>query len=234
MGPWTARMEHRMHRLSIRHLGSQIDIHGGGSDRIYPHTKTRLPRLSAPTARRRSARTGCTTNAPTRRREMSKSLGNLVLARVLMQTYEPDQLRLYLLSNHLRTDANYHEGDLDSLAESYGQLKAAATTEATGGGVLAGTPLVREFEAAMDDDFAVPRAIEVLDASARRINSGAIANEAPALRASLAVLGLGSPAPWSRQRRLQPVAGAIPKRARTSSVSLPNPARRRRPLLASR
>ena len=55
--------------------------------------------------------------------KMSKSLGNLVLARNLMEKFEPDQLRLYLLSHHYRANADYRDGDLDRARRRYERLK---------------------------------------------------------------------------------------------------------------
>jgi cysteinyl-tRNA synthetase len=122
--------------------------------------------------------------------KMSKSLGNLVLARVLLQSYEADHLRMYLLSYQLRESANFVEGDLEKILGRYERLKGAATSEAAGAAIPADSPLKREFEAAMDEDFRVPAALQVLDAAAGRLNAGrAEPGDASTLRASLATLG---------------------------------------------
>ena len=177
--------------MSVRHLGTQIDIHGGGSDLIYPHHENEI------------AQAECAYGTPQFCShwlhngmlqldgvKMSKSLGNLVLARVLLQSYEADHLRMYLLSHHLRESANFVEGDLEKISGRYDRLKGAATSEAAGAAIPADSPLRREFEAAMDDDFQVPAALQVLDAAAARINSGrAEPGDASTLRASLATLG---------------------------------------------
>jgi cysteinyl-tRNA synthetase len=177
--------------MSVKHLGSQIDIHGGGSDLIYPHHENEI------------AQAECAYGPPPfcghwlhngmlqlDGVKMSKSLGNLVLARVLMQTYEPDHLRLYLLSTHLRTDANYHAGDLDGLSERYGRLQTAANSESAGIAPAAGHPLQRQFEAAMDNDFQAPTALAALDGAAQRVLAGTAApGEAGALRSALATMG---------------------------------------------
>ena len=124
--------------------------------------------------------------------KMSKSLGNLVLARVLMQTYDPDHLRLYLLSHHLRASANYVDGRMDELAPKFERLRHAATSEGAGGSAEGDAALLREFEAAMDNDFDVPTALDALDRAALRMAAGsAQPGEAAALRASLAILGFG-------------------------------------------
>lgn len=179
--------------MSVKHLGTQIDIHGGGSDLIYPHHENEI--AQAECAYGQSPFCAHWLHNGMLQLDgvkMSKSLGNLVLARVLMETYEPDHLRLYLLSNHLRTDANYHPGDLDALAQRFGRLKLAATSEGAGPSAAVAHPLRQEFEAAMDNDFQAPAALDALDAAATRVLNGVAAeHEATALRAALATLGFG-------------------------------------------
>jgi cysteinyl-tRNA synthetase len=179
--------------MSVKHLGSQIDIHGGGSDLIYPHHENEIAQAEcaygpAPFCGHWMHNGMLQLDGV----KMSKSLGNLVLARVLMEKYEPDHLRLYLLSHHLRTDANYVDGDMDHLAGRYAALKEAATSEAAAGRLPTDSPLKRAFEEAMDGDFDVPRALETLESAAARVNAGTAATgEAATVRSGLATLGFG-------------------------------------------
>lgn len=173
--------------MSVKHLGRQIDIHGGGRDLTYPHHENEIAQAEAAYG----VEPFCGWWLHNGMLEldgvkMSKSLGNLVLARVLMETYEPDHLRLYLLSHHLRADANYTNGALPGLAERYGRLKSVAER-------AAGEPdesLVRAFGEAMDNDFDVPRALGVLDEAATRVLQVG-SPEGAAVRACLAILGFG-------------------------------------------
>ena len=124
--------------------------------------------------------------------KMSKSLGNLVLARDCSSDFEPDHLRLYLLSNHLRVDVNYRDGDMPALLDRYSRLKAAYSVgQSEGEPNENGHPrLAQAFKLTMDTDFNVPGAIDILDTTARRILDGtADPGEAPELRRSLAILG---------------------------------------------
>ena len=149
--------------MSTKHLGEQIDIHGGGRDLIFPHHENEI--AQAESASGAEPFCGWWLHNGMLQLDgvkMSKSLGNLVLARVLMQTYEPDHLRLYLLSHHLRADANYTEGALAGLTGRFERLKAAAS-RAPGSLAPLDAPLLREFRAAMDDDFDVPTALDLLD-----------------------------------------------------------------------
>ncbi len=177
--------------MSVAHLGEQIDIHGGGRDLVYPHHENEI------------AQAECTTGkAPfcgfwmhngmvqLDGVKMSKSLGNLVLARDLLQRVDADHLRLYLLSAHYRTDADYRDGALEALGDRYGRLRAAAGAETllapgTGAEALRGA-----FDAAMEDDFDLPSALDRLDEAAARILAGSASpGEQAVLRESLATLG---------------------------------------------
>ena len=175
--------------MSVKHLGTQIDIHGGGRDLTYPHHENEIAQAEA--AYGLEPFCGWWLHNGMLELEgvkMSKSLGNLVLARVLMETIEPDHLRLYLLSHHLRADANYSDGALDGLKQRYERLKSSASA-ATGPASSDG-PLLRAFREAMDNDFDVPRALDLLDEAAQRLGTGG-SGEAADIRACLAVLGFG-------------------------------------------
>lgn len=179
--------------MSVKHLGTQIDVHGGGSDLTYPHHENEI--AQAECAYGGIPFCGWWMHNGMLELDgvkMSKSLGNLVLARNLMEVFEPDHLRLYLLSHHLRANANFVDGDMEQLASRYSLLKMAATSEAAGQAVGPETTVTREFEAAMDSDFDVPAALDRLDTVARRVTSGvAAADEAASLRTALATLGFG-------------------------------------------
>ena len=170
-------------------LGSQIDIHGGGYDLLFPHHENEIAQAECASGLQPFCgwwmHNGMLQLDGVK---MSKSLGNLVLARNLMKEFEPDHLRLYLLSNHLRTNVDYHEGDLPALRPVYERLKAAAnrnTTTEPDASVL-GAAYER-----LDDDFDVPGCLRVLDEAAAASLSHPAAGEpaAAAVRTVLATLG---------------------------------------------
>jgi cysteinyl-tRNA synthetase len=176
--------------MSMETLGEQIDIHGGGRDLKQMHHEHEIAQSESATGKKPFARfwmhNGMVKLDGTK---MSKSLGNLILARNLMEEYEPDHLRLYLLSDHYRTDLDYRDGALAALSERYELLKRAAGAEADGLG-LGGDALEREFLDRMEDDLDTPGALDVLDRSAGRIVVGTAGpGEVSKLRDLLAVLG---------------------------------------------
>lgn len=176
--------------MSVAHLGEQIDIHGGGSDLVYPHHTNEIAQAECSTGR--VPFTGYWMHngmLQSEGRKMAKSKPEtLVFARHLMEQVEPDHLRLYLLTNHYRADANFHAGDLEALSDEYGRMKAACLRA---GEAPPSTAVTRAFRSALDSDFYTPAGLRVLHESAARIASGAAAaGEAEAVRDALATLGL--------------------------------------------
>jgi cysteinyl-tRNA synthetase len=118
--------------------------------------------------------------------KMSKSLGNLVLARDLMALYEPDHLRYYLLSNHIRTDADYREGALAEVSARYERLKATSIHANT---TAPDEPTLSAVRAALDADFDVPAALIALDQACERAASSGNEPVRAAVRSAAAMLG---------------------------------------------
>ena len=175
--------------MSIAHLGSQIDIHGGGSDLQFPHHENEIAQAESFTGL--APFCGYWTHNGMMKLDgvkMSKSLGNLILARELMKTYDPDHLRLYLLSTHYRTDGDYHDGDLNKLADRFARLTAAVRSAGDEPGARGST--FAAFSAAMDDDLDTVTALDALDEAAERVLGGrAGTGEAEDIRAALAIMG---------------------------------------------
>jgi len=175
--------------MSVTHLGPQIDIHGGGRDLIFPHHENEIAQAECATGLAPFA--GWWMHNGMLQLEgvkMSKSLGNLVLARNLMAEVDPDHLRLYLLNHHYRTDADYRSYALPALGAMYQRLLTA--TQRAEGTAPADSPLRRAFEEAMDNDLDIPTALSILDQAAERVLQGtAEPGEATAMRECLAILG---------------------------------------------
>jgi L-cysteine:1D-myo-inositol 2-amino-2-deoxy-alpha-D-glucopyranoside ligase len=148
--------------LCYQYLGPQITLHGGGSDLIYPHHENEIAQSEKATGRRPFVRIWAHT-AMVRMdgAKMSKSLGNMIFVRDLLERYSVDALRLYLLGRHYRSVFEWAPADLeaaDSLAE---RLALAARAPDYG------APSVREaFAEALSDDLDTPRAIDILTSAA--------------------------------------------------------------------
>ena len=182
--------------MATRYLGPKIDIHGGGSDLIYPHHESEIAQTQH----------GCNVEPFARvwmhigmvryqGEKMSKSLGNLVLARDVLRVHSADALRLYLHSNHYRESWNYRDigpAEYEGLASL---LKEAAHADSKDGEPLDASSFEGRFRAALDDDLNTPEAINVLRDLATDIvtyrSEGADIHDAQAtLRTLAGILGM--------------------------------------------
>ncbi len=150
--------------MATRYLGPTIDIHGGGEDLVFPHHECEIAQSELATGKRPFSRFWChVAMVDYQGEKMSKSLGNLVLVRDVLETYSADALRLYLFSNHYRARWEYMESEMDEWASAAADLQEAADFPASGVAEEVYISASRErFLNAMDDDLNTPAAIEAL------------------------------------------------------------------------
>jgi cysteinyl-tRNA synthetase len=161
--------------MSLHYLGQTIDIHGGGADLVFPHHECEIAQSEQYTGVQPVVRFWMHVAMVRHEGEkMSKSLGNLVMARDLLQAYSPDAVRAYLLSHHYRTPWEYDEAALRQAASRVERYAAASHADAVAGGnPLDAAPYRDRFAAAMDDDLDTPSALSALDDLARAILAAA-------------------------------------------------------------
>lgn len=95
--------------MSLKYLGETIDIHGGGLDLTFPHHENEIAQSEAFTGKpfvRYFIHHGLIT---VNGEKMSKSLGNFVTTRFLLDRYHPEVIRAFLLSKHYRSPLDYSE-----------------------------------------------------------------------------------------------------------------------------
>ncbi len=176
--------------MSAELLGHHFDIHGGGQDLQFPHHENEI-------AQSEGAH-GCTFvnywlhNGFVRvdNEKMSKSLGNFFTIREVLEKYDPEVVRFFILRAHYRSPLNYSDAHLDdakgALTRLYTALKNVPASEAAPDW---SRPAAQRFRAAMDDDFNTAEAIAVLFELAAEANKGD-ADAAQTLRSLGGVLGL--------------------------------------------
>lgn len=160
--------------MAAHFLGETIDLHSGGSDLLFPHHECEVAQAEPITGKRPFVR--CWLHVAMVRHQgekMSKSLGNLVMVRKLLQTYSPDTLRLYLAQHHYRTSWDFAEERLAVAADLAQQLQAAAQVGGGQGQTLAVTPLHYAFDEAMRNDLDTPTALNQLTTIAEQILAAA-------------------------------------------------------------
>ncbi len=183
--------------LAAHHLGDTIDLHGGGSDLIFPHHECEIAQIEPLTDKRPFVRHWFHTAMVRYQGEkMSKSLGNLVMVRDLLQDFAPDALRLYLADHHYRTPWNYEEAGLVRAASLANRMAAAANVlGGTHAPAVESASCVRTFEQAMNDDLNTHAALGALVELTDTINQAAgtgrhVAQAQEDLRRMAAVFGL--------------------------------------------
>jgi L-cysteine:1D-myo-inositol 2-amino-2-deoxy-alpha-D-glucopyranoside ligase len=153
--------------MSLRHLGTRIDIHGGGTDLIYPHHENEIAQSEAATGQRPFVGWWMHTG-PVRleAEKMSKSLGNMIFVRTALETTTRQALRLYLLDSHYRRPFDHDEAELVRAGE-----RASALAESLGSGPVGPRgrdAVTREVLAALDDDLDTRTAIRAIERGAER------------------------------------------------------------------
>jgi len=141
--------------LAMRELGLPIDLHGGGSDLIFPHHECEAAQSEAATGEtfvRHWMHVGMVRLGG---EKMSKSLGNLVFVGELLKEHEGVAIRLALLSQHYRTTWEWRPELLDEANDRLAAWRAAGPGEGA----------IDEVRARLDDDLDTPGALGALDAA---------------------------------------------------------------------
>jgi L-cysteine:1D-myo-inositol 2-amino-2-deoxy-alpha-D-glucopyranoside ligase len=151
--------------MSMRYLGEQVDVHGGGRDLAFSHHESERAQSESLTGCVPFAKawmhTGMVRFAGSK---MSKSLGNLVVVRqVLERGFAPAALRLYLVAHHYRTDWSFRWEGLDNFARLVRRIERLPAVA----GRSPSRDLLREFSAALDDDLDTAGAIRVMREAVR-------------------------------------------------------------------
>jgi len=160
--------------MSLRYLGEQIDIHGGGQDLVFPHHENEIAQSESFTGRKPFAKywihNGLLQMGADK---MSKSLGNLITIREALEKYSANAIRLFVLSSYYRSPLTYSEETLEAAERGAERLRQAAsrTSEGSKSEAQIDTKSCRgRFIEVMDDDFGTAQAIAALFDLAREIN----------------------------------------------------------------
>lgn len=177
--------------MSTSTLGDTFDIHGGGTDLMFPHHDNEI------------AQSCCATgspfvhtwmhNGPVRidDEKMSKSLGNFFTVREVLKVYSAEVIRYFLLSSHYRSAINYSEDNLQTAQGALERFYHALKGRDMSVEGVDDAKYEQRFRTAMDDDFNTPEALGVLFELVRAINRLAVvdASRADALAVTLRRLG---------------------------------------------
>ena len=146
--------------LALRELGSTIDLHGGGSDLIFPHHECERAQSEAATGEAFVKHWMHVAMVYMDGHKMSKSLGNLVFVDKLRTEWDPRSIRLGIIEHHYRYEWEWDDTLMPRNRDRLESWSAASTGGADDASVLA------DVRAALDDDLNTPGAIAAIDAAA--------------------------------------------------------------------
>ncbi|MFZ5907531.1 MAG: cysteine--tRNA ligase [Nitrospirota bacterium] len=155
--------------MSLKHLGESFDIHGGGADLLFPHHENEIAQSEAFTGNPFAKYWVHNGFITIDREKMSKSLGNFFTIREVLDKFDPEVLRFFLLSTHYRSPIEFSDEQLREAENSIDRYYTTAVRihdfleqnrSVSGQLSRAGksysellTVFKEKFEAAMDDDF---------------------------------------------------------------------------------
>jgi cysteinyl-tRNA synthetase len=161
--------------MSGHHLGNHFDIHGGGADLAFPHHENEI-------AQSEGAHNCTLANTwmhvgfvNVDSEKMSKSLGNFFTIRDVLQQYDGEVIRYFIISSHYRSPLNYSKENLENAKSALTRLYLAIRNLRTNDSAMKEVAMRYNFENdfmnAMDDDFNTPIALSVLFAIVKEIGS---------------------------------------------------------------
>lgn len=164
--------------MSSALLGDSFDIHGGGRDLIFPHHENEIAQSEGASGKPFAKYWIHNGFVNVNQEKMSKSLGNFFTIRDILQTYDPEVVRFFILSAHYRSPIDFSDQNLveaqAGLSRFYEALLGAdqmleGATEHRVESTL-GAELEAKFREAMDDDFNSALAIAHLFEGVRTMN----------------------------------------------------------------
>ena len=153
-------------------LGETFDIHGGGKDLIFPHHENEIAQSEAAFGKTFANYWIHNGFVNIDQEKMSKSLGNFLMVKDVLETYHPEVVRLFLLSNHYRSPIDFNDQALNEASralERIYQLMARLEEGNTDEIDTAGDTW-HSFCEAMDDDFNTARAVGVIFETVHKAN----------------------------------------------------------------
>ncbi len=156
--------------MSTHCLGNEFDIHGGGMDLKFPHHENEIAQSEGAHGHGFARYWLHNGFVQVGSEKMSKSLGNFRTIRDLLEHYDGEVIRYFILSTHYRSPLVYTVDAMDAARVSLRRLYAAlARVGSWGEGVDADA--VAAYDAAMEDDFNTSEAFAVLHGLVRKINA---------------------------------------------------------------
>jgi len=169
--------------MAKRYLGDTIDIHAGGEDLIFPHHENEIAQSEAANGKPFSKYWLHNAYIMVDNVKMSKSLGNFFTVREIAEQFPYDVIRFFILNGHYRSPLNFSRELLQAAQNGLDRIKncnadlghyiensTGDITEAEAEMKDENEKFVKQFEAAMDDDFNTADAVTAVYDLVKNIN----------------------------------------------------------------
>ncbi len=171
--------------ITETYFGPQYDIHGGALELVFPHHEAEIAQAESATGKKPLVKYWIHTGlVNVRGHKMSKSLGNFVTIKEILQKYDFNILRIFFASSHYRSPIDYNEKNLENARENfktisnaYNLAKNALEIGRSKGQTKRSDFLddiqshKNKFMSAMDDDFNTPVALSVMISFSKKLES---------------------------------------------------------------
>ncbi len=172
--------------MSCQTLGETFDIHGGGADLQFPHHENEIAQSEAANGKPLARFWLHNGFVRVDNEKMSKSLGNFFTIQDVLQRYDAETIRFFLVRAHYRSALNYSDVHLDDARGALKRLYTALASVTPEDVQIDWTnPFAARFRTAMDEDFGTPDAVAVLFDLAGEVNR----TRSPSLAGLLKELG---------------------------------------------
>jgi cysteinyl-tRNA synthetase len=177
--------------MSAAVLGQPIDIHGGGMDLIFPHHENEIAQSEGATGKRFVNYWLHNGFLNVDNEKMSKSVGNFFTIRDVLQRFDGETLRFFMLRTHYRSPFNFSDAHLEDARQALRRLYTALDGVTPSDVALDWSQSqAAAFRAAMNEDFNTPLAVSVLFDVAHELNRTRAPDAAALLRQLGGVLGV--------------------------------------------
>jgi L-cysteine:1D-myo-inositol 2-amino-2-deoxy-alpha-D-glucopyranoside ligase len=150
--------------LALRELGTTIDLHGGGSDLIFPHHECERAQSEAATGQPFVKHWMHVAMVSMDGHKMSKSRGNLVFVDKLRTQHDPMAIRLGLIEHHYRKEWEWDDGLMARNEARLLKWKSVAQVGSSQGDI----GLLADVRSALDNDLDTPTAVALVDVAASK------------------------------------------------------------------
>ena len=180
--------------MSCALLGERFDVHGGGADLQFPHHENEIAQSEGAHGQPMANYWMHNGFVNVDNEKMSKSLGNFFTIREVLDIFDAETLRFFVVRSHYRSPLNYSDVHLNdaraSLKRFYTALDSIKPQELGAALIDWSNPYAKRFKEAMNEDFATPEAVSVLFDLAGEVNKSKDPFLAGLLKALGGCLGL--------------------------------------------